>query len=266
MKTISTTITNGVQTVFPVSFALGYIDKAHVFVYTGDVYTEQVGYTWVNETTIETSTVLPTNTSLKIRRVIPKTQLINDYTNNAILEEQNLDDSFKQAMMWLEEIADGFMTDEDVWIIRMSIQMLGNIDMNGYKIINLPAPTSPTEPIRLVDFQALLTEHGSTITRQVVESATYTVTPADHTKHLYFTSNTDVTVNVSVATGTTAGNKSVLVFLTQLGDGIVRLVPEAGVELVYPTESAAVTYSKGATLALESVQDTQWLLVGNMGY
>lgn len=266
MKTISTTITNGVQTVFPVSFALGYIDKAHVFVYTGDVYTEQVGYTWVNETTIETSTVLPANTSLKIRRVIPKTQLINDYTNNAILEEQNLDDSFKQAMMWLEEIEDGFMSSDDVWVIRMSIQMLGDIDMNGHKIINLPAPTSPTEPVRLTDFQVLLAEQGSTITRQIVSGTTYTVTAADHTKHLYFTSNTDVTVTVGVATGTTASDKSLLVFITQLGDGAVRLVPDVGVSLIYPTESTAVTYSKGATLALESVEDTHWLLVGNMGY
>lgn len=158
MKTISTTITNGVQTVFPVSFALGYIDKAHVFVYTGDVYTEQVGYTWVNETTIETSTVLPANTSLKIRRVIPKTQLINDYTNNAILEEQNLDDSFKQAMMWLEEIEDGFMSSDDMWVIRMSIQMLGNIDMNGYRVFNLPTPTAPTEPVRLQDIPDLVNQ------------------------------------------------------------------------------------------------------------
>jgi hypothetical protein len=92
------------------------------------------------------------------------------------------------------------------------------------------------------------------------------VTEADHTKHLYFTSNTDVTVTVGVGVGTTASDKSLLVFLTQLGDGAVRLVPDAGVTLIYPTESMPVTYSKGATLALESVEDTHWLLVGNMGY
>ena len=158
MKTISTTITNGVQTVFPVSFALGYIDKAHVFVYTGNVYTEQTGYTWVNETTIETNSVLPSGTTLNIRRVVPKTALINDYTNNAILEEQNLDQSFKQAMMWLEEIEDGFVTNDDAWIIRTTLQMTKDLDMAGNRILNLPAPATPLEPARIQDVKEIITQ------------------------------------------------------------------------------------------------------------
>lgn len=158
MKTTSTTITNGVQTVFPVSFALGYIDKAHVFVYTGNVYTEQTGYTWVNETTIETTSVLPSGTTLNIRRVVPKTALINDYTNNAILEEQNLDQSFKQAMMWLEEIEDGFVTNDDAWIIRTTLQMTKDLDMAGNRILNLPTPSAPTDPVRLQDIDAYFAE------------------------------------------------------------------------------------------------------------
>jgi len=151
MKTISTTIVNGVQTVFPVSFGLGYIDRAHVYVYTGSVYTQQIGYTWINSTTIETAQVLPSGTELTIRRVIPKAQLINDYTNAAILEEQNLDNSFKQALMWLEEIEDGFMSSDDAWIIRNKIKFLGDLDMDGFRIKNLPQPVDSTDAARVQD-------------------------------------------------------------------------------------------------------------------
>jgi len=137
--------------VFPVSFGLGYIDRAHVYVYTGSVYTQQIGYTWINSTTIETDQVLPSGTELTIRRVIPKAQLINDYTNAAILEEQNLDNSFKQALMWLEEIEDGFMSSDDAWIIRNKIKFLGDLDMNGFRIKNLPQPVDSTDAARVQD-------------------------------------------------------------------------------------------------------------------
>lgn len=34
-------------------------------------------------------------------------------------------------------------------------QMLGNLDMNGWQILNLPAPSSNYSPLRLIDFQSL---------------------------------------------------------------------------------------------------------------
>lgn len=266
MKTVSTTITNGVQTVFPVSFVLGYIDKSHIFVYTGDVYTEQVGYTWKNATTIETNTVLPAGTSLKIRRVVPKQAIINDYTNNAILEEGNLDNSFKQALMWLEEIADGYVTDQDVWVIRMSIQMMGNIDMNGYKIFNLPEPLSPTEPVRLVDFNNLLAKASTSVTIKRTSAPSLSIGDYDHATHYICSNPTSCKVTVRKATTVEANNVSVIVFFTQLAEGFVEIVAGEDVTLVYPEDSAPVTYGKGSTIAVEAISNTHWLVVGSLGY
>jgi hypothetical protein len=57
--------------------------------------------------------------------------------------------------MWLEEISDGFLTTDDTWLLQNGAKLFGNLDMNGYRIKNLPVPTSPTEPVRLQDFSAL---------------------------------------------------------------------------------------------------------------
>lgn len=138
MKTIRTTVCNGVQTIFPVTFDLGYLDRTHVFVYVGDTPTNQVSYTWINNNAIETTTVLPFGTVLNIRRITPR-GLFNDYTNGAILEERNLDDSFKQPLMLLEEVYDGFMTLEDFWYVST------HINMGGRRITGIGTPVDPSD-------------------------------------------------------------------------------------------------------------------------
>lgn len=268
MKTQRTTIVDGVQTVFPVSFTLGYLDKAHIFVYVGidDDYTQQVEYRWVSDNAIETLQVLPAGTQLKVRRVVDKSKLINDYNNNAILDEKNLDDSFKQALMWLEEIQDGFPVEEQTWVIRNAVMMMLSLDMNNQSIVNLPKPTTPTEPVRLGDFAELLSTAGSSITRVIHTGNTLTASPATHTKHYFCTSDQDIIVTVERGTGTSQGGKSFLTFFSQLGQGVIHFVPVDGVDLIYPVESSPSTYSKGASVALESIDDTTWLLAGNLGY
>lgn len=268
MKTIRTTITNGVQTVFSVSFDLGYLSRDQVFVYTNNsVYTDQIGYRWVNDTQIETLEILPAGTSLHIRRVVKKNELVNDYTNNAILDEESLDKSFKQALMWLEEIQDGFVVpDGDDWTIFGNLQMRGYIDMNGFRILDLPEPVEPEEPIRLVDFERLLQITNSSVDRVVTFATDYLLDVSKPATHIFFMSDTDVTVRVPVAPYTTVTRKSINMYLTQLGDGQVRVVPEPTVSLRYPEDSLPVTYSKNATIAVESVEDHLWLVVGNMGY
>lgn len=104
------------------------------------------------------------------------------------------------------------------------------------------------------------------LTREYVNTTTYTITPSKHLHHLYFTQNSDITIIVNAATGTTLLNKSLVVFITQLGDGEVRLQSANGVTLIYPESSSPTTYSKGSTIVLESVEDGIWLLAGNLGY
>lgn len=133
-RTITTYTGNGFTTLYPVDFPLGYINKDHVYVYLeGSDYTDQLSYTWQNDTEIELTTPPAPNVQFSIRRVVPRSALVNDYTDGAILRENNLDDSFKQALMALEEVADGFATTDETFTLNTDLDMLGN------KIQNLAA-------------------------------------------------------------------------------------------------------------------------------
>ena len=125
-KTLRTYVGDGVATIYSIDFQLGYINRDYVYVYlTTDDYTTQVEYTWLNASQIEITTAVADGVSFNIRRVVPRDRIVNDYTDGAILREVNLDNSFKQALMWLEEVADGFMS-EDEWRVQTDLNMLGH--------------------------------------------------------------------------------------------------------------------------------------------
>ena len=108
-QTIRTFPGDDVTTLLPVSFDLGYIKQEHIYVYEGDDYTNQVSYTWVSSTQIQLAVATATGTDAKVRRVVPRNELTNDYEDGAIMKEANLDNSFMQALMITEEIEDGFV-------------------------------------------------------------------------------------------------------------------------------------------------------------
>lgn len=166
-KTIKTYLGEVGRTVYPVDFTLGYLDRTHVFVYAGEVPTEQLTYTWVNDSQIELSTPYTTGKPFVIRRIVPRTVLLNDYENGAILEESNLDDSFKQSLMILEEVEDG--------LHENGMQLLTDIQMNGNRILGLPQPLSSEEPVRKLEFDSLLA--GLT---EFPDASQFAVALADH--------------------------------------------------------------------------------------
>jgi len=105
-----TYIGDGVQTIFPVSFTLGYIDKSYVFVHLeSNPYNFQENYTWVNDTQIELVNPLANAARLVITRRIPRNSLVNDYVNGAVLRGKHLDDSNLQHLMLEEEDADALV-------------------------------------------------------------------------------------------------------------------------------------------------------------
>lgn len=123
---------NGTTTLYPVDFALGYLSREYVYVYlAGNEYTNQLAYTWIDDTQIELTTAVADGVDFVIRRVVPRSTLINDYDDGAILRERNLDDSFRQALMALEEVADGFAAPDGAFTFNTDVNMLGN------KITNL---------------------------------------------------------------------------------------------------------------------------------
>lgn len=143
METIKTYYGEAGRTVYPVDFNLGYLDRSHIYVYAGEVPTEQLAYSWLNANQIELVTPFTVGAPFVIRRITPRNELFNDYENGAILEERNLDDSFKQTLMVLEEWEEGSFPN--------GLTLASDIDMQGYRILNLPKPVLPHEPVRLQD-------------------------------------------------------------------------------------------------------------------
>jgi len=155
LKTIRTYTGDGATTIYSIDFQLGYINKDYVYVYLDtDTYATQLDYVWLNAAQIEITTAVANGVSFNIRRVVPRDRIVNDYTDGAILRELNLDNSYKQALMWLEEVEDGFITTGEDWYLQSNLNMLQN------HITNLPAPVDVTSPVRLQELQDLVIAGG----------------------------------------------------------------------------------------------------------
>lgn len=127
-QSIRTYISDGITTVFPVDFDLGYVDRTFVYVYTGDIgnYQNQLDYVWINDSQIELNTPVPNGQEFFIRRIVPRNEPLNDYVDGAILREKNLDDSFVQALMIWEELSDGFYSLDGETSFNFNLNMQGN--------------------------------------------------------------------------------------------------------------------------------------------
>lgn len=118
---------DGVTTIYDVSFNLGYLREEFVFVYLAtDTFATQLSYTFINSTQIELDTPVASGVLFYIRRIVDRNEPVNDYEEGAILRESNLDASFVQSLMILEEIQDGWLQAEGTVLFRSDIDMLGN--------------------------------------------------------------------------------------------------------------------------------------------
>ena len=107
----------------------------------GDSYTKQLSYTWINSTQIELSAAPENGVAFSIRRVVPRDKIVNDYEEGAILREDNLDDSFLQAIMILQEIQDGYIEPDGNFLVE------SDIDLRGNELINCTAVRGLNETI-----------------------------------------------------------------------------------------------------------------------
>jgi hypothetical protein len=119
---------------FAVNFTLGYISPDHV---TARVNAEVDGsqqpvyrtLTWLTEGTVIVGGTLEDGDVVTFERTTPKDELTNVYLDGDILDDENIDDSFRQAIMIAHEVLDG----------RLGV--LGdNINMGTNRITNLGEP------------------------------------------------------------------------------------------------------------------------------
>lgn len=140
-KTIRTYVGDGVTTIYSIDFTLGFTNRDYVYIYLdSEEYTTELTYTWLSDSQIELTTAVADTVKFHVRRVVPRGTLVNDYENGAILREEDLDNSFKQTLMTLEEVEDGFVS-------LQQFQSQVNLNMLGNRIINLGEPTSEFEAV-----------------------------------------------------------------------------------------------------------------------
>jgi hypothetical protein len=130
---------DGVRTVYPVSFTLGYLQKSDVYVFVGTDPTIQVNYSWQDSSTVELDAAPAVGTTLTIRRIAKRNGAINDYQDGAVLKERNLDTSFAQGLMIDEELEDGFATD----VIQQQDMNFGG----NHTVTNLKEPVETTDAV-----------------------------------------------------------------------------------------------------------------------
>lgn len=149
-NTLRTYTSDGVQVLYPIDFTLGYLRRGYVYVYTGEDYTSQVSYTWVNDSQIQLATPVTNGEELYIRRVVPRNQLVNVYEDQAIRSGKNINDSYLQALMILEELSDGFMTD-----VGVEWNLFGDLNMHNNKIVNLAEGVLATDGVNKSQLDAV---------------------------------------------------------------------------------------------------------------
>ena len=103
-NTTRTYTSDGIQTIYPVDFTLGFIHRDYVYIHLeSDVHTTQLSYSWIDDSQIQLDTPVASTVNLVVSRVIPRDILVNDYEDGAILRGKHLDESNLQHLMLEEE-------------------------------------------------------------------------------------------------------------------------------------------------------------------
>lgn len=128
---------DGFTSTFIVSFALGYISKDDVTCWVEGEYDgfgakTYRALTWISTNMVTVAGDAPgSGVKVYFDRTVPRTELLVDYEDDDIINEENMNTSQKQSLMLVHEVLDG----------RFSSAFIQDLDMGGNKIINLGDPT-----------------------------------------------------------------------------------------------------------------------------
>jgi hypothetical protein len=136
---------DGSTTVFSFSFVgvdNGYFREEDIEVKVDGVLT---AFTLQTETTLEITPAPALNATIVIRRIMPYEVPYSTFTRGNNFGQDNMNYSFQQGLYLVHEILDGYLPE--------GFSFKQNLDMGGYRIYNLGAPTFPTDAVRLIDLQ-----------------------------------------------------------------------------------------------------------------
>jgi hypothetical protein len=130
---------------YVINFTLGFISRDDVTCRVGDE-AEDREIEWINDGSVNIAGDPPgVDVRVVFKRTVDKTQLIHDYENDADIEESNLDESNKQALMAVHEVLDGRLEN-----------ISQDLDMKTYKIINLGDGVEATDAVNKGQLDAVI--------------------------------------------------------------------------------------------------------------
>lgn len=219
-NSIITHIGDGSTTQFAVNFTLGNLRREYVKCRVGsevDGLGQPVYRTleWITDGLVNIQGAVPgVGVPIVLTRTIPKTLLIHDYQNGAAITEKALDESNLQNLMAIHEFIDGRIE-----------QFSQNLDLSGFKIVNMAPGTNPNDAVTFGQFTTIIQN-----TEDVLEAAedardvaiaaqnnseAYSVSAsasaaaaANHAASFIGTSSSVVTVGTGVKTFSTQANKN----------------------------------------------------------
>ncbi|WMX18823.1 Non-contractile tail fiber protein [Escherichia phage vB_EcoP_PAS7] len=122
----------GSQTV-PVE--IQYLDRSYIHLYINEV--EVTDFTWGSDTLIRFDQTLAEESTVLLVRRTPREYLYLMFSEGAAFIKENLDTQNRQFLHLAQELVEGRSVDG----------FFGNIDMNGYRIVNLRAGEQPGDAV-----------------------------------------------------------------------------------------------------------------------
>ncbi len=132
---------------FAVNFTLGYLSPDHV---TARVNEEVDGtgaplyrtLTWLTSGTVQVAGDFETDDVVTFERTTPRDLLINSYLDGDIIDDVNLDESFKQSVMLAHEVLDG----------RFGV-IGDDINMGGNRLTNMADAVDDQDAVTLTQLR-----------------------------------------------------------------------------------------------------------------
>lgn len=136
---------DGTLVLLPIS--IEYFDRSEITVFFDDILGEEgVAWNWVGSTdkTISFPTAVGTGIEVKVVRTTDISLIRHVFSDGAAFLDETMDENFRQILHIAQEARE-----------RASIaDMFSNLNMHGYKIINVGLAVDPNDVISLAQYQA----------------------------------------------------------------------------------------------------------------
>lgn len=145
MYSSQTLVSDG--TVQRVDLSIEFLVREDIRVFVDDALLPANGYswTWVSATAITLNQPVHNRGVINIRRVTAYDTIKHIFeVGGAVFKDRNVDENFRQVLYWCQDFIEG-KSFTDVW---------NDLNMHGYRILNLGAAVDPHDAVPLGQYQA----------------------------------------------------------------------------------------------------------------